>query len=66
MHLSNGRDLYNHASTAVGYASSSEPLVRFGLGESATVEKIEVEWPGGGKQLLTNVKAGQVLKVTQP
>ena len=30
--LPDDRNLYNHATTSVGYASSSEPLVRFGLG----------------------------------
>ena len=30
--LPDGRVLYNHAQTSVGYACSSEPLVRFGLG----------------------------------
>ena len=33
--LPDGRTLYGHATTSVGYASSSEPLVRFGLGPHA-------------------------------
>ena len=48
--LADGRDLYNQATTAVGYASSSEALVRFGLGSSQAVESIEVRWPGGQVQ----------------
>jgi len=63
--LPDGRDLYNHATTAVGYASSSEPLVRFGLGLNKTVEKLEIRWPGGGTQQLLSVAANRVLEVVE-
>ena len=56
--LNDGRVLYNHSTTAVGYASSSEPLVRFGLGKDQTVKSIEV-----GKQVLSNVKADRIVEV---
>ena len=46
--LPDGRTLHGHATTSVGYASSSEPLVRFGLGANGRVSRIEVRWPGGG------------------
>ena len=36
--LPDGRALYGEATTSVGYASSSEPLVRFGLGPHADGE----------------------------
>ena len=45
--LPDGRKLYNHATTSVGYASSSEALVRFGLGAQDHVKTIEVLWPSG-------------------
>ncbi len=63
--LADGRILYNHATTAVGYASSSEPLVRFGLGSERKAEKIEIRWPGGGKQQLTDVAADRVVEVIE-
>jgi enediyne biosynthesis protein E4 len=65
VHLPDGRDLYNHATTAVGYACSSEPLVRFGLGANRSVEKIEVRWPGGTTQQLANVAADRVVDVDE-
>ncbi|HEY3838213.1 MAG TPA: CRTAC1 family protein [Bryobacteraceae bacterium] len=68
-HLPDGRDLYNQATTAVGYACSSEPLVRFGLGANRTAETIEVRWPGGGTQRIRNVAADRIIEVveeTQP
>jgi len=56
---------YNHATTAVGYSSSSDKRVHFGLGEAAVVDKIEVTWPSGLRQTLADVKADQILTITQ-
>jgi hypothetical protein len=56
---------YNEATTAVGYGSSSDKRVHFGLGKAATIEKIELSWPTGVKQALTNVKADQVLTIVE-
>jgi enediyne biosynthesis protein E4 len=61
-----GREQWNEATTAVGYASSSDPRVHFGLGTAATIKEIELRWPCGTKQILRNVKADQVLKVVEP
>jgi hypothetical protein len=63
--LPDGRTLQGHATTSVGYASSSEALVRFGLGANTTVSRIEVHWPGAGTQQLTNVKADRVLDIEE-
>jgi hypothetical protein len=57
---------WNHATTSVGYASSSEPLVHFGLGKDTTVRIIEVRFPAGAVKMLENVKANRVLTVTAP
>ena len=56
---------YNEATTAVGYNSSSDKRVHFGLGAASVVDRIELTWPSGIKQVLTNVKADQVLTVTE-
>ena len=64
--LPSGRKLYNHCTTSVGYASSSEPLVRFGLGQEAAAKLIEIHWPSGKMQQLHDVKPDQVLKVREP
>lgn len=64
--LPDGRKLYNHCTTSVGYASSSEPLVRFGLGNATTAKLIEIRWPSGEMQQVHDVKADQVLKLREP
>ena len=63
--LPDGRDLYNHATTSVGYGSSSEPLVRFGLGANREAEELEIHWPGGGTQKIAHVPADGIVKVTE-
>jgi len=56
---------YNHATTAVSYNSSSDKRVHFGLGSAAVVDAIELAWPSGIKQVLKNVKADQIVTVTE-
>lgn len=57
---------FAESTTTVGYASSADCGAHFGLGDMASVPKIEIHWPSGTVQTLTNVKAGQVLTVTEP
>jgi hypothetical protein len=56
---------YNHASTAMSYNSSSDKRVHFGLGSAGVIDTLELTWPSGIKQILKNVKADQVLTVTE-
>ena len=56
---------YNHATTAVGYSSSSDKRVHFGLGEADVIDKIELWWPTGVRQVLTHVQADQVLTIVE-
>ena len=64
VHLADGRDLYNQATTAVGYASSSEAIVRFGLGLNKTAS-VEIRWPSGGVQRLAGVAADRVIEAVE-
>jgi hypothetical protein len=56
---------YNHATTALSYNSSSDKRVHFGLGSAAVVDAIELTWPSGIRQILKNVKADQIVTVTE-
>jgi enediyne biosynthesis protein E4 len=56
---------FDVATTAVGYNSSSDKRVHFGLGAANVVDEIELTWPSGIKQVLKNVKADQILTVTE-
>ncbi len=57
---------YNSATTAVGYNSSSDKRIHFGLGESSVIDKIELWWPSGIRQVLTNVRADHIHSVREP
>jgi enediyne biosynthesis protein E4 len=57
---------YNHMTTSVGYASSSDGPVHFGLGPDDRAESIEIHWPSGIVQMLSKVSANQILQVTEP
>ena len=48
-----------------GYASSSHAGLHFGLGEQAGPVRVEVRWPSGTTQTVENVKANQVLEITE-
>jgi len=63
--LPDGRMLYGHATTSVGYASSSEPLVRFGLGPHTGVKQVEVRWPGGASQKLSDVRGDRIVEIEE-
>ena len=54
---------YNHMTTSVGYASSSDGPVHFGLGQRSIADLVEIHWPSGIIQTLRNVSANQMLKV---
>jgi enediyne biosynthesis protein E4 len=61
-----GRRLYNHVTTSVGFMSSSDKRLHFGLGREKEIREIEIRWPGGTVQKLASVSADQILKVEQP
>ncbi|GAB3641045.1 VCBS repeat-containing protein [Spirosoma arcticum] len=47
-----------------GYLSTHQAVAHFGLGTVTQVDSVVVKWPNGRKQVLTNVKADQVLPVS--
>jgi len=60
-----GRSLYNHVTTSVGFLSSSDRRVHFGLGSESTGLSLEVRWPSGKVQILHDLRAGQIKKLTE-
>jgi hypothetical protein len=48
------------------YCSSSDLALTFGLGKDTTASAIEIEWPSGARQKLTNVPANQRLVIKEP
>ncbi len=50
----------------VGLAGTSDHRVHFGLGTASTVDRVEVRWPSGQTQLLTDVPANQDVVLIEP
>jgi hypothetical protein len=63
--LESGLEEYNHVTTSVGYACSSDSRIHFGLGRSRLVRLLEIAWPSGAKQVLRDVAADQILQVRE-
>jgi hypothetical protein len=61
-----GRVLYNHVTTSGGFMSSSDKRVHFGLGREAEIRALEIRWPSGAVQHLSNVRVDRVLVVEEP
>ncbi len=56
---------YATVTTAGSYLSSSDKRVHFGLGNDAMVKSVEIRWPSGIVQRLSDIKADQILKVLE-
>jgi enediyne biosynthesis protein E4 len=52
--------------TAGSYLSSSDKRVHFGLGSETSAQSIEIRWPSGILQKLTNIRADQALQIDEP
>jgi hypothetical protein len=61
----NGLTMIQPVIAVNGYLTSSDPRPHFGLGKAGKAETVEIVWPEGHKQVLTDVKANQVLKLKQ-
>ncbi len=61
-----GRTLYSHVTVSVGFMSSSDRRVHFGLGAESLAASIEIRWPGGAVQTLKGVSSNQVLRIEEP
>ncbi|MDZ4801090.1 MAG: ASPIC/UnbV domain-containing protein, partial [Bryobacteraceae bacterium] len=53
-------DQWNSATQAVGYASSSDPVVHFGLGAATEARDVEIRTPGGKVEKAESLPAGSV------
>jgi hypothetical protein len=60
-----GRVLYNHVAVSVGFMSSSDKRVHFGLGQETKISSIEIRWPSGMQQVLRDISANQFLNIDE-
>jgi len=60
-----GRKLHNHVTTSVGFMSSSDQRVHFGLGAESKINHVEIRWPSGILQRIEKPGVDQILKVKE-
>ncbi len=60
-----GRSQWNEVTTSVGYTSSSDSRVHFGLGASNLIKEIEIRWPSGTRQILRDAPADRILTIEE-
>ena len=49
-----------------GYLSQSDFRLHFGVGENSRIDLVEIRWPSGTTQTLTDVQVNQVKTITEP
>jgi len=63
---SGGRTLTKYNDGKSGYLSQSSLPLYFGLGEAQKIDSVEVDWPSGRKQVVTqNIRVNDVLAITE-
>ncbi|MBA2647127.1 MAG: CRTAC1 family protein [Pyrinomonadaceae bacterium] len=59
------KPLWRRVHTDGSYLSASDSRVHFGLGSEPNLEAVVVEWPDGGKEIWTNVRANTLITLRQ-
>jgi hypothetical protein len=61
-----GRAVVREINNVASYLSSNDTRLHLGLGTAKSLPRLEILWPGGQRQVLTDVAANQILTVTEP
>lgn len=64
-HTADGRSRARQVAGGSGYLARSSRVLHFGLGEAGTVDRLEIRWPSGHTQVLTEVATNQRLSVKE-
>jgi enediyne biosynthesis protein E4 len=60
-----GRRVSGEVQTGAGFISQNDSRLHFGLGDEVRYERIDVQWPGGAKEMFPGGKANQIVTLTQ-
>jgi hypothetical protein len=64
--LANNRLQSSEIHAGRSYQSHYGTRLHFGLGQSEQIERLEVHWHSGSKQLFTDVRVNQILQIAEP
>jgi enediyne biosynthesis protein E4 len=63
--VSEGFTQYQQAKGGMSYMSASDHRIHFGLGQRKTIKSLEITWPSGTVDNLTNVPIDQIITVKE-
>jgi hypothetical protein len=61
-----GRTIVREISNVASYLSSSDTRLHLGLGSAKQIQRVEILWPSGRKQVLDAVTANQIATIREP
>jgi hypothetical protein len=61
-----GKSYVQESRCPSAFLSQGDPRIHFGLGQASIVQRIQIKWPSGTVQTLTDVRVDQILQVTEP
>jgi enediyne biosynthesis protein E4 len=61
-----GRTQSDEVRSGGSYLSQNDLRLHFGLGAAARVERIEIDWPSGARQVLRDVAADRIVAIEEP
>ena len=62
----NGGQQLQQVVAASGYSAQNQRRLHFGLGPAAKIERVEIRWPSGQKQILEELQIDQIHKIREP
>jgi hypothetical protein len=60
-----GKVQYGMVTTTASYQSAQDKRLYFGVGDEKSIQKIEIAWPSGTKQVIEKPPLGKILPVTE-
>lgn len=63
--VAGGVSQVNEVRSGGSYLSQNDLRLHFGLGQTAAVDRVEIDWPGGGKQVERGLTADRVVVVRE-
>jgi len=63
--LGSGQVLSNHVTASVGFMSSSDRRVHFGLGKERVVKRLQIRWPSGRVQEVLDPAVDRILRIQE-
>ena len=63
--FSGARKMVQEVRSGSSFLSQNDLRLHFGLAAERIVERIEIDWPGGEKEIISNIESNQFVVVTQ-